>query len=50
MAEKLTQTFNTWTEYDDWLIQNYNDYEIVNLNENENKTVTVEYEKKEEKK
>lgn len=50
MTEKLTQTFNNWTEYDVWLIQNYNDYDIVNLNENENKTVTVEYEKKEEKK
>lgn len=38
----MTQTFNSWTEYDNWLIKNYDKYAITSLNENEGK-ITAEY-------
>jgi len=47
MAEKMTQAFDNWTAYDDWLIKNYNDYDFLSLNEDENThKVIVEYEPK----
>lgn len=42
----MTQNFENWTAYDDWLIKNYNDYEIYNLNENDDHTITAEYREK----
>lgn len=30
-------TFSSWTEYDDWLVQNYNDNAIYEVNEAEGK-------------
>ncbi|WP_294429547.1 hypothetical protein [uncultured Treponema sp.] len=38
----MTETFNTWTEYDEWLIQNYEAYAMTSLNEIDGKVV-VEY-------
>lgn len=38
----MTQTFDNWTDYDNWLIQNYDKYAVTNLNE-ENGKVTAEY-------
>ena len=43
----MTETFNNWTEYDAWLIQNYEQYAMTNLNEIDGKVV-VEYVTKEE--
>ena len=34
--------FNSWTDYDDWLIQNYNDFAITSVNEVDGRIV-VEY-------
>ncbi len=45
--ENITKEFPNWTEYDDWLIQNYNDFAVVNLNEADGK-IKVEYMKKED--
>ena len=45
--ETIASEFSTWTEYDDWLIQNYNDYAVVNLNEADGK-IKAEYVKKED--
>lgn len=33
----MTQTFSSWTEYDNWLIKNYDKYAITSVNENEGK-------------
>ncbi|MBQ6057935.1 MAG: hypothetical protein IJL34_09730 [Treponema sp.] len=38
----MKMEFNSWTDYDDWLIQNYNDFAITSVNEVEGKIV-VEY-------
>ena len=38
----MTQTFESWTEYDNWLIQNYEPYAFTSVNEVEGKIV-VEY-------
>lgn len=42
----MTQTFPNWTEYDEWLIANYDKYNITELNENENHEVVAVYEDK----
>ncbi len=38
----MTQSFSSWTEYDNWLVQNYEQYAIVCVNE-ENGKVNAEY-------
>lgn len=43
----MTQEFENWTEYDNWLIQNYEQYAFTSLNEINGKIV-VEYMSKEE--
>lgn len=38
----MTRTFNGWTEYDNWLIQNYDKFAITSLNEEQGK-ISAEY-------
>lgn len=38
----MTQIFKSWTEYNTWLIGNYDKYAVTSLNE-ENGEVTAEY-------
>ena len=38
----MTESFDTWTAYDNWLIQNYEKYAMTSLNEIDGKVV-VEY-------
>lgn len=38
----MTESFNTWTEYDNWLTQNYDKYAMIKLDEIDGKVV-VEY-------
>ena len=35
----MKMEFNSWTDYDDWLIQNYNDFAITSVNEVDGKIV-----------
>ena len=35
----MTETFNTWTEYDDWLKQHYEEYAITKVEEIDKKIV-----------
>ena len=37
-----TQTFNNWTEYDSWLVNNYNNYSIYKIDE-ENGKITATF-------
>ena len=41
----MTQSFDNWTTYDDWLIQNYDKYAVTNLNEQDGKIVAEYMEK-----
>ena len=48
----MTESFNNWTEYDNWLIQNYDKYAIIKLDEIDGKVVAefidkAEWEKQE---
>ena len=43
----MTESFNNWTEYDAWLIQNYEQFAMTSLNEIDGKVV-VEYMTKED--
>ena len=43
----MTQTFTNWTDYDNWLVLNYEQYAVISLNE-ENSIITAEYIKKED--
>ncbi len=48
----MTETFENWTDYDNWLTQNYEAYAIINLNESDGKIVAeymdkAEWEKQE---
>lgn len=43
----MTQTFENWTAYDDWLIQNYDAYSIYKVEEKDGK-IFVEYMEKAE--
>lgn len=43
----MTQSFSSWTEYDNWLVQNYEKYAVTSLNE-EAGNVTAEYVEKAE--
>ncbi len=43
----MTDTFPNWTEYDDWLIANYDKYSIYKLEDN-NGSITIEYVEKSE--
>ncbi|MCQ2586802.1 MAG: hypothetical protein MJ174_01710 [Treponema sp.] len=38
----MTQIFDDWTAYDDWLIENYSLYNIYEVNEVEGK-IHIEY-------
>ena len=37
--------FSNWTEYDDWLMQNYDDFAITSVEENNGK-IEIKYMKK----
>jgi len=41
------QIFDNWTSYDEWLIQNYNDYGITSVEEKDGK-ICAQYMTKEE--
>ncbi len=41
----MTSTFDSWTAYDDWLIENYPNYNIYKVNEVDGK-IEIEYCKK----
>lgn len=43
----MTQTFDNWTEYDNWLIVNYDKYAIYNIIDSEGR-ITAEYMDKDE--
>ncbi len=43
----MTQSFSSWTEYDNWLVKNYEQYAIVSVNEEDGK-VNAEYVEKAE--
>lgn len=43
----MKQTFDSWTDYDNWLIQNYDKYAVVSLDEESGK-VSAEYIEKSE--
>ncbi len=43
----MTQTFSSWTDYDNWLIQNYDKYAVISLDENSGK-ISAEYIEKSE--
>ncbi|MCR4823261.1 MAG: hypothetical protein K5873_10380 [Treponema sp.] len=43
----MSETFNTWTEYDNWLVQNYEQYAMTSLKEIDGKII-VEYMTKED--
>ena len=38
----MTEVFENWTAYDDWLIENYNSYYIYSVEESDGK-VYIEY-------
>ena len=38
----MTQTFDSWTDYDTWLVQNYENNSIYKVEEADGK-VTIEY-------
>lgn len=40
---KETKDFANWTEYNDWNIQNYSQFSVINLNEIEGGIVRAEY-------
>ena len=37
--------FSNWTEYDDWLMQNYDDFAVTSVEENNGK-IEIKYMKK----
>ncbi len=43
----MTQTFANWTEYDNWLVKNYEQYALTSVNE-ENGAVVAEFMEKTE--
>lgn len=43
----MTLDFNDWTAYDNWLVENYEEFDITKVNENEQTSkIEIEYEKK----
>lgn len=40
MAE--TKTFDSWTSYDTWLVENYSNYSVIRLNEKDG-TIVAEF-------
>ena len=38
----MTQTFDTWTDYDTWLVQNYDENSIYKIDEIDGK-IQIEY-------
>ena len=43
----MTKIYENWTEYDTWLVENYANYSIINLNEIDGK-IHAEYINKDE--
>lgn len=41
----MKQTFENWTSYDDWLIINYNNFNMLSVQEVDGK-IEIEYEEK----
>ncbi len=41
----MEQIFENWTAYDDWLIENYNNFDITKVEEIEKK-IKIEYSEK----
>ena len=35
----MTESFNTWTEYDNWLTKHYEEYAITSVNEIDGKII-----------
>jgi hypothetical protein len=44
----MTEKFENWTAYDEWLVKNYKEYEIIAVNEQEDKSIVAEFITKEE--
>jgi len=42
----MTQSFESWTDYDNWLVQNYEKYSVYKLEEVEGKVLAEYCEKK----
>ncbi len=42
ILKTMTEVFENWTAYDDWLIENYNSYDIYSVEESDGK-VCIEY-------
>ncbi len=42
----MTEIFENWTAYDEWLVQNYNDVTVEKLEEREDKTISASFQKK----
>ena len=38
----MTQSFDSWTDYDNWLVQNYDNYAIYKVEESNGK-IQIEY-------
>ena len=38
----MEQTFENWTEYDNWLIQNYDSFSVYKITESDGKII-IEY-------
>lgn len=38
----MTESFDNWTDYDNWLIKHYEEFAMISLNEKDGKVV-VEY-------
>ena len=38
----MTQTFDNWTDYDNWLVQNYDQFSIYKVDQSEGK-INIEY-------
>ncbi len=38
----MSNSFSSWTEYDNWLVQNYDKYSICKIDESDGK-ITAEY-------
>jgi len=39
----MTEVFANWTEYDDWIVAHYKDYDVYSLNEIEDGKVKAEF-------
>ena len=39
----MTKEFGSWTEYDDWLIENYNEFAVYRIGEAADGKITAEF-------